>query len=186
MNAPKSKDNMSWTVNLEKFFGYKNSIPEHVLLANRDEYLEMINNIGVDKILADIYMSIVEPPKGAFKQISLYRALLKRAGLHIITLQDSNKAFMKELDRMGAGIGEQGRKRWTQEEDEMLIEAATDGTKTIIDLSTAFGRTPSAIQSRITKLVGIKRLTADVAGRFIGTINGEFVEGDIDGTLRKE
>lgn len=177
---------MSWNVNLEKFFGYKNSIPEHVLLSRRDEVFEMYNNIGVGKILADIYMSIVEPPKGAFKQISLYRALLKRAGLHIMVLQECNESFMKEIDRMGAGIGDQGRKRWTQEEDELLIEAATDGTKTIIDLSKEFGRTPSAIQNRITKLVGIKRLTADVAGRFIGTINGEFVEGDIDGTLRKE
>lgn len=186
MNAPKSKDNMSWTVNLEKFFGYKNSIPEHVLLSRRDEALEMYNNIGVGKILSDIYMSIVEPPKGAFKQISLYRALLKRAGLLIMALQDCNESFMKEIDRLGAGIGDQGRKRWTQEEDELLIEAATDGTKNIIDLSKAFGRTPGAIQSRITKLVGIKRLSAEVAGRFIGTINGEFVEGDIDGTLRKE
>jgi len=186
MNAPRTKDAKNLGVNLEKFFGYKNSISEHVTLMNRDEALEMVESIGVEKILADIYMSIAEPPKNAFKQVSLYRALLKRAGLHIMMLQDVNRKLMKELIRMGAGIGDQGRKRWTQEEDEMLIEAATDGTKNIIDLANAFGRTPGAIQSRITKLVGIKRLSEEIAGRFIGTINGEFVKGDIDGTLRKE
>jgi len=185
MNAPRSKDSRQSKVNLEKFFHYKSSTPDENALFYRDEFVAALNESQGSSLPGDIYMAINNPPKNAFKQMNLYKSILMRAGLRLLLLEDMVENLLKENDRMGAGIGDQGRKRWTQEEDELLIEAASDGTKTIIDLSKAFGRTPGAIQSRITKLVGIKRLSEEIAGRFMGTINGEFIEGEIDGTLRK-
>lgn len=82
-------------------------------------------------------------------------------------------------------VGERSRKRWTEEEDNLLIEmAVADGTTTV-ELARVFGRTPGAIQSRITYLVGIERLSSKVAGRFIGTIDGEQAEVEIDGIVSK-
>ena len=186
MNAPRDKGMRVKDISLEKFFGYKRSIPDNITVTNRDEFLEMLGAVDATDLLSNIYFAIDAPQKNAFKRMSLHQALLRRAGLYIMMLQDENKFLLKELDRMGAGIGERGRKRWTNEEDELLIEMASYDSTTIIDLSKEFGRTPGAIQSRISKLVGIKKLSMEVAGRFIGTLNGELIEGDINGTVSKQ
>ena len=77
-------------------------------------------------------------------------------------------------------------KRWTDEEDEMLIEMACDDEVSMIDLALFFGRSPGAIQTRITNLVGVGRISQEISGRFVGSINGEHVAGVIEGELRKE
>lgn len=76
--------------------------------------------------------------------------------------------------------------RWTKEEDEILIEMVCKQDGTIYELASTFGRTIPAIKTRVSKLVGLKRLSAEVAGQFIGTLDGEVVEGKINGTVYKE
>ena len=52
-------------------------------------------------------------------------------------------------------------------------------------VASLFGRTPSAIASRVSYLVGIERVSQEIAGRFVGTLNGQHIHGMIDGELQK-
>lgn len=181
-----SKNAGTEAVNIEKFFGYKNTVPEHITLRKKDEYARAVLMDGGDSsVVTDIYALIVHPPKSAFAKINAYQELLRRAALRILALEDLKEAMMLEIERHESNVGEQSRKRWTPEDDELLIEVAAQDGATIFGMAKEFGRTPGAIQSRISHLVGVKRMSAEVAGRFIGTLNGQFVEGDIDGVVSK-
>lgn len=81
-------------------------------------------------------------------------------------------------------IGENSRKRWTAEDDELLIERMTmDNAPSISQIAAEFGRTPSAIMSRVTLLVGRNRVSQEIVGRFIGFMDGDFIEAELDGEL---
>lgn len=166
------------------YYGVKNTIPDYITLWNRDEIYESVLESDPNVIVAEI-INALETTCNPYAQIKLFRNLLRRAGMQITMQNDLIDKLLLENDRATDGIGERGRKRWTQQDDELLIEMAAQEDTTIIDLSKQFGRTPGAIQSRISRLVGIKKLSAEIAGRFIGTLNGEFVEGNIDGIVRK-
>lgn len=101
--------------------------------------------------------------------------------MHAI-LDDSLK-INNELTRR---LGENARKRWTPEDDELLIERVTmDETPNISQIAAEFGRTPSAIMSRVTLLVGRNRVSQEVVGRFVGFMDGDYVEAELDGELFK-
>ena len=170
--------------NLRKFFHYTSTIPEDFTVRRTEEVVSMVNESEGNRLLVSIYHAIDAPPKNSFTRIRLYQDLLMKAGLRILYQEDLIKALIRENERLGEGIGDRGRKRWTEEEDELLIEMAARDDVTIINLCKEFGRTPGAIKSHISKLVGIKRLSADIAGRFIGTLDGVEVEGDIEGIVR--
>ena len=73
--------------------------------------------------------------------------------------------------------------RWTQDEDEKLIELVCDGSWTIYEIANSFGRSVPAIKTRVSNLVGLNRLSKKIAGRFIGTIDGAEIDGDINGIV---
>lgn len=172
--------------NIEKFFGYKDTIPDYITLFNRDEMYEaLVTNGGDSSVVTDIYAIITHPPKSAHAKIIAYQELLRRAAVRILALEDLKDTMLLEIERHESNVGERSRKRWTPEDDELLIETASQDDATIFGMAKQFGRTPGAIQSRISYLVGIKRVSEEIAGRFIGTLNGEFVEGDIDGIVSK-
>lgn len=104
----------------------------------------------------------------------------------LLDMYDLNIRMMREggkqVKRYEGQIGERHKKRWTDEEDRMLIEFVGDGAS-MTEAATMMGRTPGAIASRITYLVGVSRLSQEIAGNFLGTIDGETVSGHIDGTL---
>lgn len=173
-------------VSIEKFFGYTNTVPDYITLGKRDEVVKAILLDGGDaSVVTDIYALIVHPPKSAYAKITACQELLRRAALRILALEDLKEKALLEIERHESNVGERSRKRWTSEDDDLLIETAAQDGATIFGMAKEFGRTPSAIASRISHLVGIKRMSAEVAGRFIGTLNGEFVEGDIDGVVSK-
>lgn len=105
-------------------------------------------------------------------------------GLQKMTSQ-SLIAANKNVNRAYESTNERAGKRWDDDEDNALIELASDESNTIMQIAITMGRSPGAIQSRISYLVGIRKLSQAIAGRFIGTINGEHVAGVIDGELRK-
>lgn len=181
-----SNDSGTKRVNIEKYFGYKNTVPDHITIFKKDEALKaVLEDEGDSSVVTDIYALLTHPPKTVYAQQKAYQALLRRAAVRILALEDIKEAAVKEIKRHENNVGERSRKRWTPEDDELLIETAAQENATIFGMAKAFGRTPAAIQSRITHLVGIKRMSAEIAGRFVGTLNGEFVEGDIDGTVSK-
>lgn len=83
------------------------------------------------------------------------------------------------------GASRNNNKRWTDKEDELLIEMVCDESVNPYELASTFGRSIPAIKSRVSKLVGTKRLSSEVAGHFIGMLDGELVEGHIDGKVYK-
>lgn len=91
----------------------------------------------------------------------------------------------KQIERYEKAASARKYARWTDEEDTALVEMVAEGNIGIHELSTAFGRSPASISTRLTKLVGIGRISQEIVGKFVGTLNGEKVEGQIDGTLTK-
>lgn len=89
------------------------------------------------------------------------------------------------IQRLDKKSNERAHKKWTNKEDETLIELACRENIKIIDMMTALGRSPMAIKNRLSYLVGVKRVSQEIAGKFIGTLNGANIEGDIRGKLQK-
>jgi len=83
------------------------------------------------------------------------------------------------------GASRNNNKRWTETEDKLLIEMVCDESCSPYELASTFGRSIPAIKSRVSKLVGLKRLSAEVAGHFVGMLDGELIEGHIDGKVYK-
>ena len=109
------------------------------------------------------------------KLIKLYFANVEACG-----------GLSKELDRATNNALERNGKRWDRDEDDALIDLVTEEDMSIAQIAITMGRTPQAIQTRVSHLVGIKRLSSDVAGRFKGTLDGVEVDGYIDGTVTRE
>ena len=117
------------------------------------------------------------------KKYEKYVPILLYGYCHCCTYREVENEFM---DRLCSGKSERANKRWTNEEDNYLIDVVCAGVISLQELSLKMGRTPSAIYTRITHLVGVKRLSQKVAGKFIGEINGEQTEADLVGTVYKE
>lgn len=174
-------------IDSSEFFNVKNSLPSHVTLFKKEEIIATLESMPGWAILpAECMNALTHQSGNSFAYIKKLRELLYRTcQLHLVTRQILDKALM-ELDRYEDGYADQSRKRWTEEEDEALIERAACDDSTPIQLAQEFGRSPGAITSRISYLVGIKRVSSKVAGRFIGRIDGQEVEADIDGVLTKK
>jgi hypothetical protein len=136
--------------------------------------------------LAALARLVSNPPKNVHKQIQLYRSLSKAVINYQFMYQDFVEAVLEQQDRLVDGMNDRARKRWTDEEDEVLIELASQDDESATTIALALGRTPSAVQTRLSYLVGINKTTATVAGRFVGWLNGKHVEGDIDGIVSKD
>lgn len=117
------------------------------------------------------------------KELLAYRKYVPMILQAMEQMQEINRRLSKSFERIETDSEEKSGQRWTPEEDEMLIELVTDSKWSTIEISTTLGRTVPAIKSRVSKLVGLKRISQEVAGRFIGTINGNDVEGTISGTV---
>ena len=128
---------------------------------------------------------VSQPPKNKFKELQQYRSLAKAVIEYQFVYQDFVNACTEEVDRVLSGTSDRSRKRWTDDEDTALIEmAAEDHTAT--EIAIMLGRSPGAIQTRLSYLVGVNRVSSQIAGRFIGWLDGEQVEGDIDGVVTKD
>ena len=99
--------------------------------------------------------------------------------------QEMVESLGKQIERYEKAAAARKNARWTDEEDNALIEMVVQDGIGIHELSTMFGRSPASISTRLSKLVGIGRISQDIVGKFVGTINGEEVSGHIDGTLTK-
>lgn len=99
------------------------------------------------------------------------------------TLQDVLTGLLRELQQYEGGPAVQSRRRWTAEQDDALVDFACRDDATMVGLAVNFQRTPAAIASRLTYLVGVARLSRHVVGRITGYLDGEPVSGVFDGEL---
>lgn len=129
---------------------------------------------------------LLKNPKGSIgAQLLQWRKIGGRMLLLLKAQHSICQAAENSIKRANDKTSERSHKKWSSIEDEQLIDAVSRGDISIIELSCLFGRSPSAIKSRVSYLVGIKRVSSEIAGSFIGTINGASIEGNIRGQLTK-
>ena len=163
----------------------KDYIPsEHGIIAfNMDE--EVVNHADTYRMYWELEALVCEPKCNPGVQLMRWKKLGPQLLKHFEVVDKINKGYQKILDKNNKREQENLRKKWRPDEDEMLIELASTGTMSMTDLAQAIGRTPSAISSRLSTLVGIGRVSQEIAGRFTGTMNGQMVSGNISGTLER-
>lgn len=113
------------------------------------------------------------------KYAELCRAMVKL----LIAQNEFMNGLTAEYKQLTGGTGERAHKRWTPHEDEILVDMVCQEDSTLIELALAFNRTPQAITSRLTYLVGVSKVNRQVAGRLIGYLDGEPVDGYFEGRL---
>lgn len=117
-------------------------------------------------------------------EIKRWRAIGKDFIKYMQAQQTLHKMESTDRKRLTEGYGEKSNDRWIPEEDNQLIEIACQG-KSELEIATILGRTVSAVHSRLSYLVGIRRLSQNINGEFSGVINGQECEGVISGILNK-
>ena len=138
----------------------------------------------VSKLLCKIDQLIYNPKKNAYLQLLQWKKIGKAASELLVFQQEMIKNWAEESEQWKAGKARNNRKRWSAGEDELLIEYVSKNVS-IHEISKIFGRTPAAISTRVSELVGINKLSQEIAGKFIGKLNGMDIEAHIDGTLIK-
>lgn len=118
------------------------------------------------------------------KELLTYRKYVPVLLRYCEFLDKFSNVTVKTMQRIESDCEERKYERWTEEEDAALIELICSD-RTIIEVSAALGRTVASIKTRVSKLVGIRRISQDVAGRFVGTADGQIVDLQINGTLYK-
>lgn len=118
------------------------------------------------------------------KELGAYRRYVPALIEYIDYQNKINNGYTRTFDRYESASAERNYARWTEKEDELLIELVCSDSS-LLSVSTTMGRSPSSIKTRVSKLVGLKRISQEIAGKFIGTIDGEYVEGIAEGTLYK-
>ena len=161
--------------------GYKEKIPDDVALTFAPDFSrdELVN---AARQLAKVS---TERPKSIIVELNVYRKYVPIMIKAYCIQSEGMKKAVKQIDRCTDIDYDRGNKRWTNEEDETLINLVCEGKENIHRISTILGRSPGAIQTHISYLVGRKRLTQEIAGRFIGTIDVKSAEAEICGTLIK-
>jgi hypothetical protein len=104
----------------------------------------------------------------------------------LIRQNESLNGLWAEYNQLTGHEGERARKRWTEREDEILVDQACQDGMTLLQLALAFNRTPGAVSSRLTYLVGVSKVSRVVAGRLIGYLDGEPVDGHFEGKLTED
>lgn len=123
-------------------------------------------------------------PKAVHLRLKEYREASEVLIQGYVLMSEALTAANREIAQLKGAEATQSRKRWTPEEDEVLIEQAADGNS-LIQLALDFNRSPQAISSRITYLVGIQKMSREVAGHIIGFLDGEPVDGHFEGQVTK-
>lgn len=129
---------------------------------------------------------LINRPPSILTELKLFRKYARDLLRFVDQCDLLMKHSIEENLRYQDGGSEKHHKRWTDSEEEMLIELVCEDRFSLLQLSTMFGRTPSALKTKLSNLVGVKRLSQKVVGKLIGTVDGKETEADIDGILYKE
>ena len=154
------------------------------LILTEDEYTNPTVKQGLDAA-AKLYRVWQERPD-ITNELKVYRKYVPEVIKSICRVSELNREAIIRLERYETDGMKKRYKRWTKEEDEELINLVCDDSFSMLEISTMLGRTVPSIKTRVSKLVGLKRLSQEVAGRFIGMINGNHANCVLDGTVYKD
>lgn len=133
-----------------------------------------------------IFKLLNESKLKPFHEIQAWRKVGKNMMTYMETVTKGINNVCKENKRLSTMKYDRGHKKWTEEEDEILIELLCDDSLTLLDVSKTLGRSISAINTRCSVLTGVERVKQKIQGKFQGKLNGMVVDGTIDGLLFKE
>lgn len=122
-------------------------------------------------------------PKSIIAEVNIYRKYVPVILKSIIQMNEIKKAAALQAERVTTDNEDKKYQRWTEQEDNLLIDLVADEKMSMLELSTTMGRTVPAIKTRLSTLVGRKRISQNIAGRFIGFIDGEHKEAEVNGKL---
>lgn len=75
-------------------------------------------------------------------------------------------------------------KSWTESEDDQIVQLKSEGVESQV-IAALMKRTPYAVATRISSLVGRKRLFISVDGRIVGSLEGKPVDGHFVGEVAR-
>ena len=159
-----------------------------------------IFNIDMDQLFAD-EKADRENAARIFTKIGLYRNVGYKGGnsikelMYLRSLLDElvgvlgcytlwAETYEALFSRVISDVDRNGRRHWTEDEDLALIEMFAEGVPTI-EVAARLGRSPSAIHTRVSTLVGVERQEMKVGGYFDGFLNDERVQGILNGSVSK-
>ena len=128
------------------------------------------------------------------KLLTYERAILAAADLRVdsLAVEQAEAAEREHVSLMYVNLMFPDRQgvRWEAWEDELLVGIAADGEDldlrhALANLAGSLGRTPAAVSSRLSYLVGMRRMSQEVSGRLEGFLNGLPIDGTISGTLHR-
>ena len=147
---------------------------------------EPVGKAAAPHMVALVKLNRGEGPKSVHRRLQDYRKHSTALMDLYFNLSEVNRFQSQELDVVKGGDYERARKRWTEEEDTALIEfASREDAPNLMDLSLTFQRSPAAVSSRLTHLVGIRRITEALMGRITGYLNGLPVDGAFHGVVHR-
>lgn len=165
-----------------------NPLDRNIYMWNSDlvyEKLGLNGKYGLKRFEKEINELLDNPKMSPYIQLQKWRKLGKQMYEMIKIRDDLVNASYDQLKRISDSTATNANKRWTKEDDEMLIDLVCGEKYSLIEISSIFGRSTTAISTRISYLVGINRISKEIAGKFEGLLNGEKVQGDIKGTITK-
>ena len=130
--------------------------------------------------------NVVCKPSNVLEEIKIYRKYVPWLVNDYRKVVKKNTMLQEALNRIATDSESKKYKKWTNTEDVELIDLVCDKNLSILEVSAVMGRTVPSIKTRVSKLVGLKRLSQDVAGRFIGTIDGNHADCVLDGKIFKK
>ena len=146
--------------------------------------MNVFGELTPNDVVNTLELAIVQP-KNAAHQMKVFRKYVPVLIDMYDVVQQVLSATCEANEELQGSLSARSRKRYTPEEDEAIVEMAASG-HTTVEIALGVGRTPGAVQTRISHLVGIGKISEEIAGRFSGLLDGEFVEGDISGTIYKK
>ena len=150
----------------------------------------LVKNPGIERpelitAVSRLELILSHRPKSIVAELNTFRRYVPLILEVYLKMSEALNKSILQINRCTDIDYGRANKRWSREEDEEIIDLVCEGKMNIHQLSTIFGRSPGAIQTHISELVGRERLSQAVAGRFVGMIDGISAEADICGKVFK-
>lgn len=157
-------------------------LPDEVALYSAEKLKKACGGRRPREVVEETLEALAHPKNTAW-QLKVLRKNARVLCDVCVVLSETLDDAVRESHRLRGELSARHRKRWTKAEDEALVEMASQEGATAAGLAAIFGRSPQAIATRLSELVGIERTKQTVLGRFVGTIGGAHVEGQAEGTV---
>lgn len=159
---------------------------EGTTLVNYSEITAAFRKLKESDAVMKLTVLCMQPKGSAFHQLQQFRKLVPELINAYTALWETQDALLEEFDRMCAKTQANKNKRWTKEQEECLVELVCRGNLSPVEISATMGRSVTAISTKVSDLVGVSRISQNVAGQFFGKINGEQTSGIIEGVVQKD